>query len=70
MKILIGNTFVVKVAYMIFSKRNIEEIVALHPRTEALETPILDPKKEQLTSEYGGYSYFDTEIKVDESRQQ
>ena len=52
-----------------FIKLNIEEFVALHPRTEALETPILDPKKEQITSEYGGYSYFDTRIKVDESRQ-
>ena len=51
-----------------FIRRNIEEFVALHPRTEALETPILDPKKETHTNQFG-YSYYDTRIKVDESRQ-
>jgi hypothetical protein len=51
-----------------FIRRNIEEFVALHPRTEALETPIHDPKKETHTTEYG-YTYNNTEIKVDESRQ-
>ena len=48
-----------------FIRRNIEEFVALHPRTEALETPIQDPKKE--THGYYGYSQWD--IKVDETRQ-
>jgi hypothetical protein len=43
-------------------------IVAIAPRTEPLETPILDPKKETITTEYG-YSYRDTRIEVDESRQ-
>ena len=51
-----------------FVGHNIEEFVALHPRTEALETPIHDPNKERITTEYG-YSYFDTRIKVDETRQ-
>ena len=37
---------------------HIEEIVQLHPRTEALETPIEDPKKVQ--NEYG---WIHTEIK-------
>ena len=45
-----------------------DEFIKLHPRTEALETPIEDPKKETYTSEYG-YSYSNTEIKVDETRQ-
>jgi hypothetical protein len=51
-----------------FIRLNIEEFVALHPRTEALETPIEDPKKTTTITEYG-YTYTNTEIKVDESRQ-
>ena len=51
-----------------FVGHNIDEFVRIAPRTEALETPILDPKKETTTTEYG-YSYSNTEIKVDESRQ-
>ena len=47
-----------------FVQKNIDEFVALHPRTECLETPILDPKKE--THGYYGYSQWD--IKVDETR--
>ena len=45
-----------------------EEFTRLHPRTECLETPIHDPEKKTITTEYG-YTYKDTEIKVDESRQ-
>ena len=52
-----------------FANKYIQEVIAIAPRTEALETPIHDPKKKQITSEYGGYSYFDTKIEVDESRQ-
>ena len=51
-----------------FWRKHAREIVAIAPRTEALETPILDPKKETTTTEYG-YSYSNTEIKVDETRQ-
>ena len=40
------------------------EFINLHPRTEALETPIHDPKKEQ-----GRYGWIHTKIDVDESRQ-
>ena len=43
------------------------EIRQIAPRPDALETPILDPKKETTTTEYG-YSYSNTEIKVDETR--
>ena len=51
-----------------FVGHNIDEFVALHPRTEALETPIHDPLKKTTVTEYG-YRYTDTKIEVDESRQ-
>ena len=38
--------------YNDFANANIERIVALAPRTEALETPIDDPKKTVHTSDY------------------
>ena len=46
-----------------------EEQIRLHPRTEALETPILDPKKNCYHTNSYGHNYYETEIKVDESRQ-
>ena len=54
--------------YNDFFHKHVNEIVAIAPRTEALETPIHDPKKNTTTTEYG-YTYHNTEIKVDESRQ-
>ena len=54
--------------YNDFFHKYVNEIVAIAPRTEALETPIHDPKKETHTTEYG-YTYHNTEIKVDETRQ-
>ena len=51
-----------------FIRLNIEEFVALHPRTEALETPINDPVKKTTVTEWG-YKFTDTKIEVDESRQ-
>jgi hypothetical protein len=51
-----------------FVQKNIDEFVALHPRTECLETPIMDPVKKTTVTEYG-YRYTDTKIEVDESRQ-
>ena len=51
-----------------FIRRNIEEFVALHPRTEALETPIHDPTKVLHRTDWGS-TWTNTEIKVDESRQ-
>ena len=50
-----------------FIRLNIEEFVALHPRTEALETPILDPEKR--THGNGYYNWTSTHLEVDESRQ-
>ena len=50
------------------------EQIALHPRTECLETPINDPKKTTNTYTYGmnneySYNRTETKIEVDESRQ-
>ena len=54
-----------------FWNKHVRDIVAIAPRTEALETPIHDPKKTKHTHEYswGNHSWTDTEIKVDETRQ-
>ena len=45
-----------------------DEFIRLHPRTEALETPILDPKKETVQSNWGNYTWTNTKIEVAESR--
>ena len=47
-----------------FAVKYIDQIIALAPRTECLETPIHQPKKER--NEWG---YINTTIEVDESRQ-
>ena len=44
-----------------------EEQIRLHPRTEALETPIKDPTKERHSNSW--HSWTTTEIEVDETRQ-
>ena len=54
--------------YNDFAKEHMAELLAIAPRTECLETPINDPKKTTTVTEYG-YTYTNTEIKVDESRQ-
>ena len=41
---MFGPTFVVKVVGTDFMYAHWEEFIRLHPRTEALETPIDDPK--------------------------
>ena len=48
---------------MDFIKEHIQEFVDLHPRPEALETPIEDPKKETIQSNWGNYSWTQTVIK-------
>ena len=40
-----------------FMHEHWDEFIRLHPRTEALETPIEDPKKETIQSNWGNYSY-------------
>ena len=60
--------------YNEFATQYIEQIIAIAPRTECLETPILDPKRTTNTYTYGmndqySYNRTETEIKVDETRQ-
>ena len=50
-----------------FWKTYATQIVAIAPRTEALETPILDPSKKKVVHQWG--SYTNTKIEVDETRQ-
>ena len=49
-----------------FIHKHIEQFIALHPRPEALETPIEDPKKTTHFSEsrWGNHSWTTTEIKA------
>ena len=51
-----------------FANKYIQQVIAIAPRTEALETPINDPKKTTTVTEWG-YKYTNTKIEVDESRQ-
>ena len=56
--------------YNDFFHKYVNEIVAIAPRTEALETPIQDPlKKTTVTTNSGDINYTDTKIEVDETRQ-
>jgi hypothetical protein len=48
--------------YNDFFHKYVNEIVAIAPRLEALETPIEDPVKTTHTTSYG-YTYTNTEIK-------
>ena len=57
-----------------FWKTYATQIVAIAPRTEALETPILNPERKTHTYTYGmndeySYNRTSTKIEVDESRQ-
>ena len=58
--------FCSKSCYNDFAHTHIRDIVAIAPRTEALETPILDPERTRHSNNY--HSWYDTEIKVDETR--
>ena len=51
-----------------FINKHIQEFVRLHPRTECLETPILDPRKETVQSNWGNYTWTNTKIEVDNER--
>ncbi len=53
--------------YNDFANTYIREIVAIAPRTECQETPIEDPKRTKHSNPY--HNWYETEIKVDESRQ-
>ena len=53
--------------YNDFFHKHVNEIVALEPRTECLETPINAPTKERHSNNW--HSWTETKIEVDESRQ-
>ena len=54
-----------------FANEYIQQVIAIAPRTECLETPIHDPKKTKHRHEYswGVNEWTNTEITVDETRQ-
>ena len=56
------NYFCDQTCLMNFMHKHYQEFIRLHPRPEALETPIQDPKKTTHTNNYG-YSWTSTEIK-------
>ena len=62
------NYFCSQNCYDNFANKYIQQVIAIAPRTECLETPIHDPLKKTTVTEYG-YRYTDTKIEVDESRQ-
>ena len=47
--------------YNDFANTYVREVIALHPRTEALETPI-EVTKEQATNNWNGHTYMETKI--------
>jgi hypothetical protein len=64
----IYNYFCSQGCYNEFANKYIQEVIAIAPRTEALETPIEDPQKTRHSTNYG-YSWNQWDIKVDETRQ-
>ena len=57
-----------------FANKYIQQVIAIAPRTECLETPIHDPKRTTNTYTYGmndqySYNRTETKIEVDETRQ-
>ena len=63
----IYNYFCSQGCYNEFANKYIQEVIAIAPRTEALETPILDPVKERQSNSW--HSWTETKIEVDETRQ-
>jgi hypothetical protein len=51
---------------MDFIKKHLNDVIALGPRPDCLETPINDPQK---VRPYEGAQWYNTEITVDETRQ-
>ena len=68
------NYFCSQNCYDNFANKYIQQVIAIAPRTECLETPILDPERTTNTYTYGmnnqySYNRTETKIEVDESRQ-
>ena len=64
----IYNYFCSQTCYNNFADTYVDQLIAIAPRTEALETPIEDPKKTRHETSYG-YGWNQWDIKVDETRQ-
>ena len=63
----IYNYFCSQNCYNNFARKHVDQIIAIAPRTECLETPIKDPTRTKHENPY--YNWYDTKIEVDESRQ-
>jgi len=61
------NYFCSQNCYDNFANKYIQQVIAIAPRTECLETPILDPVRTKHNNSY--YNWYDTKIEVDETRQ-
>ena len=61
------NFFCSQGCYDDFANTYIDQVLAIAPRTECLETPIKDPTKEHHSNSW--HSWTNTKIEVDESRQ-
>ena len=61
------NYFCNQSCLMDFIREHLQSLIAIAPRTEALETPILDPERTKHNNGY--YNWYDTKITVDETRQ-
>ena len=55
------NYFCSQGCYNDFAHKYVREVIAIAPRTEALETPI-NVTKEQQTNSWNGYTYMETKI--------
>ena len=60
------NYFCSQSCYDNFANKYIDQVLAIAPRTECLETPILDPVRTKHNNSY--YNWYDTKIEVDNSR--
>ena len=61
------NHFCKVTCFFDYMKIHWQEIVRIAPRREALETPIKDPYKETIQSNWGNHSWTKTRIEVDNS---
>ena len=61
------NYFCNQSCLMEYIREHLTSIIAIAPRREALETPIKDPYKETIQSNWGNHSWTKTRIEVDNS---
>ena len=62
------NYFCSQNCYDNFANKYIQQVVAIAPRTECLETPIKNPERTSHSTSWGR-TWHDTKIEVDETRQ-